>query len=262
VLLLRLSEPAHIFQRMSTLAQNKTAQSARVRSLEERAVRRIVGAWRSRGCGMVKRIAPLGVASCVLLAAFGAVCQSLRQSLPDAPSLQGVAPAQKSNGFVEAARSALKFGAMGGKTSLMRQGGFAAPERGASSPRVSNNVFKQYLNSSVLLKQQSGYHFSSSSSLMGRATYAGSRIFVRRDEFGKTRLNTLYLLRALGSMAAATASRPSWRRSLGEPFGDLGSTVGNEAGMNLWHEFRPGIEQLMKSHAPRFVFKIKDRVDK
>ena len=163
--------------------------------------------------------------------------------------------------FVEEARSTLKFGAMGGNVNLMRQGGFASPEKAASSPRESNNVFKQYLNSSTLLKQQAGYHSSSSGSLMGRATYAGSRIFVRRDEFGKTRLNTLYLLRALGSMAAATASRPSWRRSLGEPFGDFGSTVGNEAGMNLWHEFRPGIEQLMKSHAPRFAFKIKERID-
>jgi hypothetical protein len=210
---------------------------------------------------MVKRIAPFGVVSCVLLAAFGAVCQSLRQSLPDAPSTQGAIPTQKSNVFAEQARSALKLGAMGGKVSLMRQGGFAAPEKAVSSQKESNNPLKQYLNSSVLLKQQSGYHFSGSSSLMGRATYAGSRIFVRRDEFGKTRMNTLYLLRALGSMAAATASRPSGRRSVGEPFGDFGSTVGNDAGMNLWHEFRPGIEQLMKSHAPRFVSKIKERID-
>jgi hypothetical protein len=198
----------------------------------------------------------------VLLAAFGAECQSLRQSLPDTPSVQGATPTQKSNVFGAEARSALKFGATGGKVSLMRQGGFAAPEKAVSSQRESNNALKQYLNSSGLLTPQSGYRSSSSSSLMGRATYAGSRIFVRRDEFGKTRVNTLYLLRALGSMAAATAQRPSWRRSVGEPFGDFGSTVGNDAGMNLWHEFRPGIEQLMKSHAPRFVSKIKARIDR
>jgi hypothetical protein len=30
--------------------------------------------------------------------------------------------------------------------------------------------------------------------------------------------------------------------------------------MNLLHEFRPGLEQLMKNHAPRFVTKIEERV--
>ena len=210
---------------------------------------------------MAKRTAPFAVVSCVLLAAFGAVSQSPCQSLTDAPLLQGLTSAPKATVFVEEARSALKFGVMDGKAGLMRQGGFAPPERAAvSSERESSNVFKQYLNSSML-KQQSRYHSSSSESLMGRATYAGSRIFLRRDEFGKSRLNTSYLLRALTSMAAATASRPYWRRSLGKPFGDLGSTVGNEAGMNLWHEFSPGIEQLIKNHTPTFVSKIKERID-
>ncbi len=209
---------------------------------------------------MVRRIGPFGVVSCVLLVAFGAVCQSLCQSLPDAPSVQSVIAAQESNLFTEKAHSALKFGGMDGKAGLMRQSGFAPHQKQVSSQRESSNVLKQYLNSSAL-KQQSGYHSSSSTSLLGRATYAGSRIFVRRDAFGKSRFNTSSLLRVLTSMAAATASRPYWRRSLGEPFGDLGSTVGNEAGMNLWHEFRPGIEQLMKSRTPRFVSKIKEHID-
>ncbi|MGB7129619.1 MAG: hypothetical protein WBD59_02350, partial [Candidatus Sulfotelmatobacter sp.] len=48
-----------------------------------------------------------------------------------------------------------------------------------------------------------------------------------------------------------------WRRSIGEPFGDFGSTVGVDAGMNLWHEFKPDIERLMKRYAPGFLSKIK-----
>jgi len=209
---------------------------------------------------MVNRIAPFGAISCVLLAALGAVCQSLRQSPPDAPSVRSAAQVQKSNVFVGKARSPLKFDAMGGKWGLMRQGDFAAPEQTISLQKESSNVFEKYLNPSIL-KQQSGYYPSNSGSMMGRAMYAGSRIFVKRDEAGGSRLNTSYLLRALTSMAAATASRPYWRRSLEEPFGDFGSTVGNEAGMNLWHEFRPGIQQLLKSHTPRFVSKIKEHID-
>ncbi|MGA7170621.1 MAG: hypothetical protein WBX08_15810, partial [Candidatus Sulfotelmatobacter sp.] len=72
--------------------------------------------------------------------------------------------------------------------------------------------------------------------------------------------NTSYLVRVLASAAADTASRPYWRRSVGEPFSDLGSTVGNDAGTNLWHEFRPGIEQVMKSHTPRFVSRIEEHI--
>jgi hypothetical protein len=83
---------------------------------------------------------------------------------------------------------------------------------------------------------------------------------VTRDDSGKGRLNTSYLLRALASAAADTASHPYWRRSIGQPFSDFGSTVGNDAGMNLWQEFRPEIEQIMKSHTPRFVSRIEARV--
>jgi hypothetical protein len=62
------------------------------------------------GRGMAKPIAPFAVVSCVLLAVFGAVCQSLCQSLPGAPLVQGLTSAQKSNVFVDEARSALRFG--------------------------------------------------------------------------------------------------------------------------------------------------------
>ena len=95
---------------------------------------------------------------------------------------------------------------------------------------------------------------------MGRATSAASRTLITRDDSGKARLNTSYLLRTLTSVAKDAASTPYWRRSSAEPFGDFGSTVGNDAGMNLWHEFGPGIQHLMKSHTPKFVSRIEERV--
>jgi hypothetical protein len=61
-------------------------------------------------------------------------------------------------------------------------------------------------------------------------------------------------------LLAAAASRPYWRRPLGAPFSDFGSTIGNDVGMNLWHEFGPGIQQIMKSHTSKFVSKIEERV--
>jgi hypothetical protein len=95
---------------------------------------------------------------------------------------------------------------------------------------------------------------------MGRATYAASRILFTQDNSGRGSLNTSYFLAVLSSAAAHTAYRPYWRRSVSEPFSDFGSTIGNDAGMNLLHEFGPGLQQLMKSHAPKFVSRIEERL--
>jgi hypothetical protein len=46
-------------------------------------------------------------------------------------------------------------------------------------------------------------------------------------------------------------------------FGDLqtfASTIGSDAGINLLHEFGPGIRQIVKRRAPKFVSKIEERM--
>ena len=207
---------------------------------------------------MVKRIAPISIVCFVLSAACVAVCQSSRQALPDAPSVQSEDQAPRLNDFQKA--WPLKFG---GDVGAMAGDGFATADERLNR-RDSTNIFNKLLYPSSM-KQGSmnqGWHFQSGSggSLMGRATYAASRIFVTRDESGKGRLNTSYFLRVLTSVAAESASRPYWRRSAGQPLSDFGSTVGNDAGMNVLHEFTPNIQQMMKSHAPRFVSRIEARI--
>jgi len=208
---------------------------------------------------MVERIAPVGVVSFILVAVCGAMCQNARQSLPDAPSKQTATQEQNFNVFILEARSSSKFRGMGFDAVPMHRGEFTAFSQAVSSQTDSNTIIGKYLQPAAP-KQQSSYHTSSSGNLMGRATYAASRIFVIRDDSGKGRLNTSYLVRALTSVAAATASRPYWRRPLGAPFSDFGATVGNDAGRNLWREFGPGIQQVMKSHTPKFVSRVEERI--
>jgi hypothetical protein len=208
-----------------------------------------------RGWGMGKRIAPFGVVSLVLWAVCGAVCQS-RESLPDAPSVQAETRAQRLNFAAGEARLPVEFGATD-QGEIIRRSAFAAQL--AFSQKPSPTIFEKYLKPSSI-KQSSHYDSTAGGSLMGRATVAASRMVVTRDQSGKARLNTSYLLRTLTSVAADTASRPYWRRSAGEPFSDFGSTVGNDAGMNLWHEFGPSLEQVMKSHTPQFVSRIEQRI--
>ncbi len=208
---------------------------------------------------MVKQVASLRVVSFVMLAACGAVCQNVRRSLPDAPSAQAATLEHNFNGFAAEVRSPMRFDATAGNAALLRQGAFADPGKAVSSQKDPDAIFRKYLYPSSQ-KQQSGYHSVSNGSLMGRATSAASRPLITRDDSGKARLNTSYLLRTLTVVAKDAASTPYWRRSLAGPFNNFGSAVGNDAGLNLWHEFGPGIQQLMKSHTPKLVSRIEERV--
>ena len=224
------------------------------------------------GSGFMVRNVPIRVTCFLLLAACGAACQQAEEkvawsSLPDAPSVQASAQAQT----VVGEASPLTPRAAADDTGVMRELELA---NGSHSPRLamlafskreepaqkeSHDFFTRHLYPS-LLKRNFDYRPSASSSLMGRATYAASRVFVTRDESGKGRVNTSYFVGVLTSAVVHTAYRPYWRRSPSDPFSNFGSTIGNDAGMNVWHEFGPGLQQLMKNHAPKFVSRIEERI--
>jgi hypothetical protein len=247
---------------------------------------------------MVERTAPIRVISFLLVAACGALCQSeppsvdllqglyfdgsnlseaQRQeirtwrSLPDAPSFQPPTQAEKFQAFVNEARSPLIFGAAGVNAGVMHetelehftpgpQPSFTALYRVALIQKESSAFFGKYLYPS-LLKQDPRYYPSTSDSFMGRATYAASRIFITRDDSGKTRLNTSYFLGVLTSVAISTAYRPYWARSTSGAFNNFGTTIGSDAGINVLHEFGPGIRQMVNAHTPRFVSRIEERIN-
>jgi len=214
---------------------------------------------------------PIRVISFLLFAACAALCQQLQEkpassSLPDAPSVQASA---EPDTFRTLAASPLTLAAVGADGRLTRafelanaarpaQPRFALLDSVEPVQKESGDFFDKHLYPS-LLKRHLNYHPASSDSLMGRATYAASRIFVT-DDSGKSRLNPSYFIGVLTSAAIHTAYRPYWTRSPSQPFNDFGSTIGNDAGMNLFHEFGPGLQQLMKSHAPKFVSRIEDRL--
>jgi hypothetical protein len=121
-----------------------------------------------------------------------------------------------------------------------------------SSQRESTDPISRYF---VPTSAHNSRHYetSSSESLMGRASYAASSLVFTHEEDGKLGLNTHYLLSVLTTAVAHSAAHSYGRRSISQPFGDFGSTVGSDAGMNVFEEFKPGILQLVKSHEPRFL---------
>jgi hypothetical protein len=185
---------------------------------------------------MVKRTASVRVIWFCLLAACGALCQSERpspnllqgdgsnspevqrpemrtwKSLPDAPLVQAPTRAEQFHTFVNEARSPFRFGTVVVNAGLMHetkpgqvthgpQPSFIAPYKAVFTQKGSRNFVSKYLYPS-LLKQNLRYHPSTSSSFMGRATYAASRIFITRDDLGKGRLNTSYFLGVLSFVPA------------------------------------------------------------
>ncbi len=208
---------------------------------------------------MVKGIASAGVVALVLLAACTAVGQDRREdrreSLPDAPSAVVAAQTQRLNAPAAETASPVNSG-VSFTAGPMRQETLVF-DGTAARGKDPEAFFRKYLTSSPVKRPSAS---ENGASVMGRATHAMARTVVTRNESGKGRLNTSYLLRTLGAVAKDSASTPYWRRHFTGAVGDFGSTVGSDAGMNLWHEFGPNIEHLLSSHTPVFIARIEQRI--
>ena len=112
------------------------------------------------------------------------------------------------------------------------------------------SIFEKYLSRSLQSRHQQHYQPSAGGSFVSRAASAALHTFITRDDSGKGKLSASYLLGTLTTVAVDNAYRPYWvRSSASSTFNNFGSTIGSDAGMNVLHEFAPGIRQLL--HEPR-----------
>jgi hypothetical protein len=229
---------------------------------------------------MVKRIALFRIVCFSLCAVCGASGQGLHfqtkaaatssksfssSSLPDAPSVLALAqarPAQQISAEAQPPLSVapLNVAAVATPVATARfQAALALQPDQRPNQQNSSALFFKHLNSS-LTNPNLRYRASDNESVMGRATDAASRILLTRDQSGKRKFNSTYFLRLATSIAADSASRKYRASSKTAPLSDFGSTVGNDAGMNLLHEFGPGLQQAVTSHLPKFVSRIQERI--
>lgn len=193
------------------------------------------------------------IISFVLFAALTAFGQQNR--LPDAPSPQAANQPVKSRSLMDTLRLPPDTLSIAHEAAPHYDPGHFADET-ARREAGSNSQQLSFLAGHVV------YHGSTSDKFLGRVTDAASGIVLTRDMDGNRRLNSSYLLRVLTASVAHSAYRPYWRRSATQPISDFGSTVGSDAGMNVFHEFEPGILQLVKSHEPKFVSRIGGRLNR
>jgi hypothetical protein len=211
--------------------------------------------------GMVMRLAvPILT---VWLAALGsAFCQSMRGALPDAPSAMAATNGVRLN--QNPLPTSISMKTAWPVTSGLRPQQTLPPRptfvfETVHTQRETGTFLKRYFDT-PFEKQETRYQASSKNNFLGRATDAAARMFVTRDEMGKRRINTSYVVGVLTSVAAHKASRPYWARSNSVPIGDVGSTFGNDAGINLMHEFGPGLRQAVAGRMPSFVFRVEKRI--
>ena len=209
----------------------------------------------------MKRAAPIEIISFLVLIACAATCQSI----PDAPSAHLRFPIQRLQEPVMEGLSAVDLPANLPRKpeseilSFSGQTSAAAFYRPTASQKDSS-VFDKYLSRSLQARQQH-YQPSTGGSFMSRATAAALHTFIIRDDSGKGKLSTSYLMGTLTSVVVDNAYRPYWvRSSASSTFNNFGSTIGSDASINVLHEFAPGIRQMLLSHAPGFVSRIEERI--
>ncbi len=210
----------------------------------------------------MRRAAPIEIISFLVLITCAACCQSL----PDAPSPH-----------LEAGEDRLQTPVMEGLSATdTPPTALAAPASeslifsgqptdsafyGPMSSQKDSSIFDKYLSRSLQARQQHYQPSTGGGSFMSRAASAALHTFITRDDSGKGKLSTSYLLGTLTSVVVDNAYRPYWvRTSASSTFNNFGSTIGSDAGMNVLHEFAPGIRQLLMSHAPGFVSRIQERI--
>jgi hypothetical protein len=213
-------------------------------------------ARRPFGVGMIRSatnriVILLMLSSCLVFAACSAMCQQAEgaawDSLPDAPMVQSTDALRFQP--LHSKESAL----LGPRSGWSRAGALYKADSFKEEPQETNEFRRQL---AALLRHPANYRPSTNGGLMRRAASTALGTFLRRTPSGKNKLDTSYLLGVLSSAVIQTAYRPYWNRPVSAPFSDFGSRVGNDAGMNLLHEFRPGLEELLKSHTPKFISRI------
>jgi hypothetical protein len=180
-------------------------------------------------------------------------------SLPDAPTpVKPQTQAESFHAFVNEARSPLTF---------PQHLPLRLPQPSSISLFQPAPVQKETGTATLLgkllhpqLPKQDQPHFSSTGGLVARTCFAASRVLITRDDSGKSRLNTSYFLGVLTSSVVHSAYRPYWARSTSATFNDFGSTIGGNAGVNVFHEFEPGLRQVMNGHVPKIVSRIEERI--
>ena len=186
-----------------------------------------------------------------------------QSSLPDAPSAVPAKQEERFQAFAGVRSPLIVDGAAINASTIRESPKYFAPE-------VTRSFSALYGAPAVQKEPNILPDNHTSDSFLGRASYAASRFIIARDDSGKKRFNTSYLLGALASAAVANTTYRRYRaqlvpyqaQSVSGTFGNFGSNVGGDAGERIFRQFWPQIHQILRGHSLKVLQRVEDRIAK
>src|ERR1700731_1186201 len=131
---------------------------------------------------------------------------------------------------------------------------------GATLADTESRRFIQTYLLSTVLHQDPRYFPSTSTSLMGRAWYAATRVLVTRGDNGRSQFNTSEMLGALSTSALQNVYYPRHYRTLDDTISRFTGALSSDATSAILREFTPDLKRLFNKHCPRKVKRFEERL--
>jgi hypothetical protein len=123
----------------------------------------------------------------------------------------------------------------------------------------ARSFFQTFVYSS-LFGQDPRYHRLDRGSLIFRASYAASRVFVGRTDSGHSAVNFPELLGVATSSTLTNAYYPERDRGVKNTINRAIGDILSDSSSDLLREFWPDIRRMLRRHEPRAVKRLEDRV--
>jgi hypothetical protein len=122
---------------------------------------------------------------------------------------------------------------------------------GATLTDTESRRFIQTYLLSAVLHQDPRYFPSTSTSLIGRAWYAATRVLVTRGDNGQSQFNASEMLGALSTSALQNSYYPQHYRTVDATISRFTGALSSDATSAILREFTPDLKRMFNRHCPR-----------
>lgn len=131
---------------------------------------------------------------------------------------------------------------------------------GATLTDTESRRFIQTYLLSTLLHQDPRYFPSTSTSLIGRAWYAATRVVVTRGDNGRSEFNASEMLGALSTSALQNSYYPQHYRTVDATISRFTGALSSDATSAILREFTPDLKRMFNRHCPRKLKAFEDKL--